>query len=234
MHRFEFKYQLDPVQTLEARSFLNRIMQRDSYAPQGWYSVISVYFDSIGLRDYYEKCGGFLNRKKIRLRTYEGAGRYWLEMKAKHDMGFRKVRAEIIEQDWHDCIDHNLTRILSRIRPAQDQLALEELLGIIIGEARRPSAFIRYRRTPLVFGTLSDPIRMTFDEQIEASFDIGLDTPQSITSILPHGSILEVKFAKTLPSWFGTLVRQLHLTRTSFSKYANAIDALHRYKPLPK
>ena len=46
--------------------------------------------------------------------------------------------------------------------------------------------------------------------------------------------ILEVKYSQALPYWFGEIVRKHNLSRGSFSKYAQGIDAVHRYHALPR
>jgi len=72
-------------------------LRSDSYAPNGKYRVTSLYFDTYGNDDYYDKSAGILTRKKLRARIYgydldDNVVNVFLEIKHKHDMFISKDR----------------------------------------------------------------------------------------------------------------------------------------------
>ena len=81
--RHELKYVLPYGDSLTLRSKLDKVLELDRGAP---YKVRSLYFDTIDDDDYYDKQGGEINRKKMRLRIYDSSGKVCkLECKAKYD-----------------------------------------------------------------------------------------------------------------------------------------------------
>ena len=72
--RYEFKYQITPAIAEAIRARLLRFgMEPDPGSikyPNNTYPVTSLYFDTPTMSDYHDKAGGFLRRKKIRVRIY--------------------------------------------------------------------------------------------------------------------------------------------------------------------
>ncbi len=237
--RFEFKYILNPVQALEARHFIENAMTLDPSATgKGFYTVTSLYCDTPHRGDYYDKSGGFIDRKKIRARIYEPhltdtTQTIFLERKLKHDMTFVKTRISISQVEWDLFMSRNFSKLLSSPRERQKQKTLESLLWDYVTENRRPQYLIRYKRWPYLARDGSD-LRITFDESIDAIEQDSLKTPTHTTRVRPYATIMEVKFTQSIPPWFLLLLGRLHLTRSSFSKYAMSIDALNVHNPLPR
>lgn len=72
------------------------------------------------------------------------------------------------------------------------------------------------------------PIRLTIDDQIVAapaqSWNVPT-APLSADRLIPGSRIVEMKFCRTLPTLFRTLIQDFCLDVTSFSKYRTAIDS---------
>lgn len=238
-NRFEFKYILNPIQALEARHFIENAMTLDpSATDKGFYIVTSLYCDTPHRGDYYDKSGGFIDRKKIRVRIYESyladtIQTIFLERKLKHDMTFLKTRVSISRAEWDLFMSRNFSKLLSYPREQQKQKLLESLMWDYIAENRQPRYLIRYKRWPYLARDGSD-LRITFDESIDTIEQDSLKKPTHTTSVRPYATIMEVKFGHSIPPWFLLLLGRLHLTRSSFSKYAMSIDALNAYNPLPR
>ncbi|MFC1595084.1 polyphosphate polymerase domain-containing protein [Patescibacteria group bacterium] len=236
--RFEFKYHLDPIKALRAKSAINRFMKPDPAAKRGAYIVTSLYFETPQLADYYEKSGGFLIRKKIRARIYrpyltKETPEIWLEIKKKYDMSIIKTRVKISLEDWNDLINKRFSKLLNKPRNEKDKNALNEFLWYIMNESRRPSFFIRYKRYPYL-NIEDNRMRVTFDHEIETCNAGNLTEPKQTTPVNQKIVVMEVKFSDSLPAWFGILLQQLELKRDTFSKYSNSVDALTPYRPLPR
>ncbi len=234
--RFEFKYVLNSAQAHAARDIVAQLMERDPAAgTQGWYTVTSLYFDTPQLGDYYDKSGGFLERKKLRARIYaeywDGKSSVWIETKKKHDMAFQKTRALLSPEEWQELCSHSYATLLARARPAKDQIALEEFVWYMLQEGRRPTAHVRYKRTPFLQED-DETLRITFDEDIRCARASDL-SPQPFADRITEQIIMEVKFATRLPAWFHSMIKKLDIRRESFSKYGHSIDTFYRHNPLP-
>lgn len=237
--RFEFKYHLSPDDAIFARDYISQFLSPDpEAAPLGSYTVSSLYFDTPHLSDYYDKGGGFLVRKKLRARIY-GDGLtaetpfIFLEVKKKYDMAFLKHRVRITQQEWNMIMSGQFSRVLNTERSTHAKKDLEAFLFLLLSEGRTPQYFIRYARAPFV-STAGRPIRITFDSLIEASAHDALTAPIHMSPTYPNLTVLEVKFTDSLPYWFARLERDLNLARSTFSKYANGVDATKRFNPLPQ
>lgn len=230
--RFEFKYVLDPLQYMEVRDFVESIgLAHDANSPVNPYMVTSLYYDSVGLDDYYDKAGGFLDRKKVRIRAYgdtlDGSRMLHFEIKNKHDMYIAKDRVAVSSERWHDIVQGNFSGLFN------------EFHYHILNEGRAPSAIVRYEREAFDYW-FYDRIRLTFDRNIEAMRPEAFGDADenslwySAVSVSGPRTILEIKFEKKLPWWFLMMMDKFSLRRTAYSKYANAVDALYRYNPLPR
>lgn len=225
-YRFEFKYELEPSVAKSIEERLKRFgMKLDKHVldEKQNYSVTSLYFDSSDLSDYYDKMGGFLERKKLRARIYEphlkDSNTVWLEIKNKYDMKIHKKRFSLTREEW----DQFLKRGAS-------SLPNNEIKWHFLSSAVKPSALVRYTRKPYIL----DGLRITFDSKIEACKKNDLDYTKTTTHVKNKGVVMEVKFSYLLPHWFKNIIREYNLRREAFSKYSNSIDAIHQHNPLPK
>ena len=110
--RHEYKYVLPYGEMLSLRTKFNELLEIDrSY---DGYMIRSLYFDSVNDDDYYDKLGGELERKKIRLRIYEPDGELVkLELKAKHDYHQLKESLIINKEDAKELIKGNYGSLLN-------------------------------------------------------------------------------------------------------------------------
>jgi len=213
-------------------------MTADSNTEQhhnGRYPVTSLYFDSPFLSDYQDKAGGFINRKKIRVRIYtpvltNTTPEIWLEKKEKYDMRVSKKRVRLTHEDYKALIDESYAHLLRR---SESTRYGTEILHTIIRQQMRPRAIVRYDRTPLVSKSFSD-LRITIDSRIEACLAEDMWYTPSMIFVTPHTTVMEVKFSRIIPPWFRQIRDHHNLVRTAFSKYANSLEAMHRYYPIPR
>ena len=229
--RFEFKYLLDSVTAFRVRDFIESVgLSHDTNMSENPYTVTSLYFDSFGLDDYYDKAGGFLSRKKVRIRAYASALHrdqldLYFEIKNKHDMFVSKDRAVVSKKEWGKIVEGNFKGLF----PLFDYY--------VFREGRVPTVIVRYEREAFdawFYGR----VRLTLDRNIEAIAPdaslTGDDLWYDATPVSGSLMVLEVKFAERLPWWFLLMVEKFDLERTAYSKYAHAVDALYRYNPLPR
>lgn len=150
-------------------------------------------------------------------------------------MAFQKSRVKISSDEWELIMQRDFTKLLTLPnRHPKDQAILEEFVWYMLQEGRRPLYFVRYKRYPFIVEDYEqNPIRITFDEEIETVRSHSL-SPPLFTESVRIGPILEVKFNHQLPAWFGALTRSLHIQREAFSKYARSVDRVSHYNPLPR
>jgi len=229
--RHEFKYRLNVVQALAVRDYIESIgIMRDRHDPKNGYIVTSLYFDSFGLDDFYDKLGGFFSRKKIRARIYghdlsDGVSEVYLEIKYKNDMFIKKERVVIPVDKWHAFLNGETNELFPMFS------------NYILGEGRVPQVVVRYRREAFVEHFFSRT-RLTIDSDIEVLHPAGFDESDfmayDVTAASSGGSILEIKFSNVLPWWFNFMVKKFNLQRDEFSKYAHGMEKQHKYNPLPR
>lgn len=239
--RFEFKYVIDFLTARLVESDLLRFgMEKDPEAPPGQdtYIVSSLYFDSLLLGDYYDKSGGFPHRKKIRARMYDSVftdktPAVWFEIKEKHDMAIRKKRLKLTNDQWRRISAGELINHAKEGWNDAQRNVWNEIRWYSALEGRKPAVFVRYVRKPFVSRFVSD-IRITMDCNIEACKSEDLSYDSGMAPIAERSVVLEVKYSRALPYWWGEIVRTHNLSRSAFSKYASGIDAAHRYHALPR
>lgn len=238
-NRYEFKYPMPDRIAQGIHALLLRYgMEPDPSAihkQDHAYTVTSVYFDSPVLGDYNDKAGGFLSRKKIRVRIYtptltEDTPEIWLEKKAKHDMRVRKSRILLPFEGYRTLLNGSRTSFLQHYGKSPHG---HEIIHHLIRDQMKPHIIVRYQRAPLVGYGPAD-FRVTFDSNMETCFSRDLCYTPAMKNVYPGSTIMEVKFSSILPFWFKDMLRRYNLERASFSKYTNALETLRTYNPIPR
>ena len=264
-YRFEFKYVVDETVAKKAESLIRTYgLPPDPINPAGEYHVTSLYFDNFHLKDYYNKSGGFLRRKKIRGRVYEkdfnsSIKSVWLEAKERHDAETKKTRVQLSFEEWRELLVSGPEKFL-RIHSGEDERkgngSLQYILGAMIVIGRVPKVFVRYARRPYQGLYNNSKVRVTFDREMEArgvtsgdeffdpnhytQTDMGVYSKKDSWyaprwfQFEPQRVIMEIKFASVMPPWFGEVVRFLEIERTSISKYARGVEVSRGYQVMPR
>lgn len=215
-YRHELKFFVSETELEIIKYRLKLLMRQDVHQKKGSYIVRSLYFD-----DFYNSCmqeneDGTDNRKKYRIRVYDGdLGVIKLEKKMKCRSMTRKVSQRISRED---CLSYMSGR------PPGLSAESSELEKEIYGEMRtrgmHPVCIVEYERTAFV--EPKGNVRITFDKNISGNEKINgfLDKKVQEIPLLPKGShILEVKYDEMLPDYIAWALEIGTLQRTSFSKY---------------
>ena len=243
-NRFEFKYKISPITAIIIQRQLKRCgMKPDPFASKhldNTYRVTSLYFDSAALKDYYDKEGGFLARKKIRARIYEpylkDSNIVWLEIKQKNDVSINKKRVELTLDEWKLIEKGEYNKLLNQKaeRNKQDREILEHILFHMIGDGMTPRTITTYDRQPLIYNHV-EGLRVTFDKNFDTCSRNDLCYTQRRVEVLPkHEVIMELKFGTLLPLWLKDIVTKFELKRIAYSKYTHATEALRAHLPIPR
>lgn len=215
-YRHELKFLVSAAELELIKYRLKPLMHPDIHQRAGGYTVRSLYFD-----DFYDSCmreneDGIDNRKKYRIRIYDGDDTVIkLEKKIKFRGMTRKVETDISRQD---CITY-----LSGSPPVpkrEDSPLQKELYGEIRARGMHPVVIVEYDRSAFVESRGN--VRITFDRNISGceATDTFLDREIRRIPLLPKGQhVLEVKYDELLPEYISQALNLGSLQRCAFSKY---------------
>lgn len=142
--RKEIKYIVPLAKALAVREQLDRLLQRDEHCADGPYLVRSLYFDSVNQIDFAEKLAGVSERKKVRLRIYDGdASLCKLEIKQKTDDRQQKLSLIVSASDAAELSRGNIKVLRKYFESSRTSLAA---YGIMAQGLYRPVVQIAYDR----------------------------------------------------------------------------------------
>lgn len=211
--RHEYKYVIPYEEMLSLRMKFNKLLDIDRN--YDGYMIRSLYFDSVNDNDYYDKLGGELSRKKIRLRIYDpNSDLVKLELKAKHDYHQLKESLIINKRDARELINGKYEVLLNY----KDDLA-ERLYAIMTEGYYRPKVIIEYHRIAYMTKTTT---RITFDFDIKKSNDYESFFKENINYLKTTDGkdiVLEVKFDRFLEPYISKFLEKYMSRGQSVSKY---------------
>lgn len=235
-NRFELKY-LVPVDKLPAiKEELHARMEHDPYAGEKGYPVWSVYYDTPGLRFYWEKIEGLKFRRKLRIRRYgefddsaADDAPVSVEVKQRVNRVTQKRRIMIPYHDAVDLCDRRQEISLSATASDADRAFVSEVLDLIIRLDLRATAVTGYFREPFI-GRGSDlGLRVTFDHRLrgrDRDFDLRKETTNK-DILSPEISVMEIKVNERAPYWITDLCARHGLQIQRISKYCQSVQAHH-------
>lgn len=214
-YRHELKFWVSDMELEIIRHRLKSLMQADSHQNGGGYKVRSLYFD-----DYRDSCmreneDGIDNRKKYRIRIYNGKDDIIkLEKKSKIRGMTKKVSAVISKEK---CLAYMQGKAVA-LQKTDTELE-KKLYAEIKMNGMHPVSIVEYERTAFV-----EPrgnVRITFDRNISGSESVGqfLDKPVLVPLLEKGNHILEVKYDELLPEYIARVLELGNLQRAAFSKY---------------
>ena len=215
-HELKFICSENSLRVMEDK--VKHLCRLDPYAEsQGTYVIRSLYFDTYENSCLMEDLNGVDDRKKYRIRIYNGSSKL-IKLECKHSLhGMKgKMTCSITEKQCESLI---------KGEPVLEIESSQELLKRFLWERSTtlltPKVIVEYTRAPYVHKTGN--VRITFDRNIRSSAEVKhfLDDDILCRGILPVGKqLLEVKYDKMLPSSIVELLAVgQQMNRTSFSKY---------------
>ena len=231
-NRYEIKY-LVPIDDLPAlrAEFASRL-DLDSHGGSDGYGVWSVYYDTTGLRFYWEKIEGLKFRRKLRVRHYgdrfniNDDTTVYVEIKQRVNKVTQKRRVGLPYRLARELCDH---RHLVEHDPSQ-RAFLEEVLGLVSGLDLRPVAITGYQREAFVGRDADVGLRITLDHRVrgrDRDFHLGADAENRLT-VPARLSVLEIKANERVPYWLTDLAARSSMSVVRMSKYCQSVEALGR------
>lgn len=164
----------------------------------------SLYFDTNDYLFFRRHHSGFLNRDKIRYRSYPRTHTTFLEVKRKNNKG-RTAKSRIL------CSDLNFPLKSERLKFLLENISKIDPASLV------PSVFIKYHRIAFIAEDGNE--RFSIDFNIRATLD---DHETDFDNVV----ILEVKQDHKFTSPIITRLRELRMGEASMSKYCLALAIL--------
>jgi SPX domain protein involved in polyphosphate accumulation len=228
-NRYEIKYLVRSEEVPALRQELARLLDRDPHSPIGGYAVWSVYYDTTGLRFYWEKIEGLRFRRKLRIRHYGDRSTahdetpIYVEIKQRVNRVTQKRRVSLPYRLARQLVDQ---REMVPHDPRQ-RAFLEEVLGLVNGLDLRPTVMTGYQREAYSGREADVGLRVTLDHRVrgrDRDFHFAADAENRL--IIPASrSIMEVKANDRVPYWLTDLTARRNLSVVRVSKYCQAVEA---------
>lgn len=216
VYRNELKYQCSEQQMRMLETRIKHVCRPDPHAGEsGRYAVRSVYFDDYCDSCYYENEDGADNRKKFRIRIYDGnTAPIILECKEKRNGLGHKSACRIDVKQCGEIIGGSFRA------PNNADPVLCKFFLYYRAKLYRPKVVVEYERTPFVYR--AGNVRITFDRHIAATAHVEdfLNPRIHARPVMPAGMhLLEVKYDGLLPDHIYNELQLKDLQRTAYSKY---------------
>lgn len=213
-HELKFLVSEKEIQLMAHR--LKSVMKMDAHQIGNSYMIRSLYFDDINDSCKRENEDGIDNRRKFRIRLYDGnVSVLHLEKKEKHRGMTKKTAVDIAQTICKDYMHKKIPVYDTNITELEKELYSQAVMNRML-----PKCIVEYERTAFV--DKRGNVRITFDRNISGSDRIEdfLDKTIYKTPVSPEGQhILEIKYDEFLPQYLAELLEIGTLQQTSFSKY---------------
>lgn len=214
--RREVKFLLTTEQYKQIRLAMAEHMTGDEF---GRSTICNLYFDTPDYLLIRRSLDKPVYKEKLRLRSYGTAGEdstSFIEIKKKYKSVVYKRR---ISMKYKNAVEY----LFHGKKAADTQIGHEIDYFLKHYENLRPAVFLSYEREAF-YDRQDHNFRMTFDENILwRDYDLSLTKGAYGIPVLKEGQVLmEVKTAAAIPMWLTGILSELHVYKTSFSKYGNA------------
>lgn len=231
-NRFELKYLADRRLIDGFRAELPAKLERDPHGVEGFYPLWSTYYDTRGLRFYWEKIDGERFRRKLRIRHYgtpddlTDVTPVWVEIKQRVNRVTQKRRARLRYGD--------ALRLCAGQEPAiydtGDEAVIEEILVLAAQNHLQPTTVVGYVREAYLGREEDSGLRLTIDSRIrgrDRDFDLRLSAENRFI-VPPHLSVVEVKVNERVPYWLTELIARHNVSLIRVSKYVQSVETFGR------
>jgi len=254
LQRYEVKYVIPRSLVAKVREAIRPFCEADPYG-SGYpptYSITTLQLDSPGLSLHYAKLWDFVNRFKLRVRTYgDPVGNFpiFLEVKSKYRSTVVKLRSKIPFDKWGAHLFGNEILRDLEFKSRSEENNFYQFVRLTKEIGAQPVMLIRYHRESY-FGKIENYARVTFDSRLQYQQTYSwnswgkdgqwraLDNPIMQTrrhdkELNFSGVVLELKALNEVPRWMVDLTTEFDLGRVGHCKYSNAIWAESLFRATP-
>lgn len=217
--RKEIKYYVSFSEFYRITDRLDALMTRDVHGDNGTYHIRSLYFDSLGDRDFHDNLDGVMEKRKIRIRIYDfDDEKALLEYKCKSGSDSRKKSMVITREEAMELENRKFTCLIHH-----DEDIGTFLYNKMTQNVYQPRTVVEYDRTAFTY-PVSD-VRITFDHNLRGSLaPTGLfDRHLATYPIIEKGcGVLEVKYNDFLVTPLAKIISDIDKLPIATSKYSGA------------
>ena len=225
--RHELKYVISNEQRDVQIARMKDILYLDPYAGSTGYKIRSLYFDDFNNSAYEDKLIGIANRKKYRIRIYNGGDKVIkLECKQKQGNYILKESVGLTREEVYQLLEGRFEFLLQYKEPLYHKFYVA-----CVSEILRPKVIVDYDRIPYLYDT--GTVRVTFDSHVCAgvgSFDLFDQQIPTIEVMTADRLIMEVKYTEYLPQVVKSILMQDSGEYTAASKYCMCYEEKERFQ----
>jgi hypothetical protein len=227
-NRYELKYIIDSRRCDALVKDLKNFMIPDVHGDgDGYYRIVSLYYDSPTLSGYWSKIDGLRFRRKLRLRIYPGKDMRdvklgFVEIKQRTNRTVQKKRVILpLDQAERLCNDCVIPEGLDD----EDMVAAQEIAYMIRSLSLRPRCIVSYRRLAFEGSRYEKGMRLTFDMQLQGRIHALKvnEVAHNDYFMPPDQFVMEVKVNERIPGWMTSLLARHDCQLTRISKYCASI-----------
>ena len=230
--RFEFKFLITARQRDDVFAELNGALRPDTNAgPGGDYPIVSLYYDTPDWRCYWEAWRGVPSRRKLRIRVYgtaDGNIPPVSFVEVKHKLDGLGVKRRV-----HTSLPHALEIGRGGGEAAAftgtEARVVREVHRLVHNDGFRPVCAMRYRRHAFTLHAedASEPLRLTFDDELGARFHDLHPEPDdrrcNLVLLPADHLVMEIKGLGAVPARLAGYFSKSGLSPRRFSKYGAAL-----------
>ncbi|SFR91920.1 polyphosphate polymerase domain-containing protein [Anaeromicropila populeti] len=213
--RVEKKYLLTEQKYKDFCDRISPYMEIDQY---GKHTICNIYYDTDTywlIRNSIEKPK---YKEKIRLRSYgvpNESSKVFLEIKKKSKGIVYKRRIQLTLKEAENYLERG-------IKPGEDSQIFREIDYFVKFYHPEKKLYLAYDRIAM-FGKEDPEIRLTVDQNIRSrQYDLSLSKGDYGDKLMEENAyLLEIKVANAFPMWLATILSELEIYPSSFSKYGN-------------
>jgi hypothetical protein len=164
----------------------------------------TLYYDTEDFQLYKAHQNGKANRYKIRARKYVDSDLHYFEIKFKNNKG-RTIKERVKIKKIKDTLNNKASAFLKE-------------KTLFDPESLKPKLWVNYSRTTLVNKLTKE--RVTIDSDLIFQKD-------ELTKPFNHLAIVEVKQEKASASFFGKIMKEMHINKGSMSKYCVGVTQIY-------
>jgi hypothetical protein len=233
-NRYELKYLIHASQYRPLAEDLLRFMTPDPHGDiDGFYRIVSLYYDSPALDCWRNKIEGFKFRRKLRLRIYPGTdirqtthGFVEIKQRIAHTVQKRRIWLPLAQA-------YDLCEARHEPPPDADELdraVCDEVKYLVHAMHLRPTCVVSYRRRALIGLHYEPGMRVTFDMQVGGRMHAlaAEEAARNHLIIPPDWYVMEVKVNDRVPLWMTSLAARYECRYQRFSKYVSTVSFCRR------
>ena len=220
--RYEKKYMLTTEQYKRLLPRLLEYMNPDEHCKNGeHYNIYNVYYDTESSDVIRHSISKPYYKEKLRMRSYNipssPKDKVFLELKKKIDGIVNKRRVVITLEEAYKFLQ---TGVKPKANDYRDKQVVNEIEYYLKKNFVYPAVYIGYQRKAY-FGKENSDFRLTFDFKVLTRREnVSLEAGYYGEDILESGyCLMEVKILGAMPLWFVSILSELSIYSTNFSKY---------------